>query len=61
MTTLHEELKELRMLGMMDNRIHHRKISDGRIYTSFQGILLPYNLGVAVILWNLTNSLVYSK
>jgi len=56
-----DEIEELRTLSILDNRLHHRTISSGDIYTVFQGVVLPYNLGVSVILWNLTNSLVYSN
>ena len=54
-------IEDLKTLSLLDNRIHHAIANDGKMYTSFSGIIIPYNIGVSIILWSLTNSQVHLK
>ena len=52
-------LEEARVLSQLDDRVHHVIDSMGRKYTCYAGLIVPYNIGVTVILYVLTNSGAY--
>ena len=61
--TMHENIdiiEEHRFLSALSDRVHHFT-SGKKKYTCYAGVVVPYNIGVVLILWALTGSRAYSS
>jgi hypothetical protein len=52
-------LEETRVLSQLDDRVHYVIDLDGRKYTCYAGLVVPYSVGATVMLYVLTNSGAY--
>jgi len=52
-------LEETRVLSQLDDRVHYVVDQNGRKYTCYAGLIVPYNVGTTVMLYVLTNTAAY--
>lgn len=51
-------IEEARMFSKLSDRLYHFE-NDGKRYTSFSDLIVPYNVGAIMIVWALTKSSIY--
>jgi len=60
LTTMCEPLESMRVFSQLSNLCHYIDIAESK-YACIAGLILPYNVAVAVMLWVMTGNKTYSN
>jgi hypothetical protein len=59
-TEIDPQMEDARLFSKLSERVYHFE-SNGRRYTSFSDLIVPYNIGAVLIVWALTKSVIYHR